>query len=128
MNDPASIEQRGVERTVATRVVAFGRALREAGLGVTTGQVMLFLDAVAVVDITDPLAFHDAARASLVSHAEEIDTFEAVFARFWARRQHRGQGQGESTEQASRTDKTPPPIASRRRPRNHPRRSSRKLA
>ena len=47
---------------------------------------MLFLDALAIVDITDPLAFHDAARASLVSHAEEIDTFEAVFARFWRER------------------------------------------
>jgi uncharacterized protein len=84
MSDPASIERTAIERP-AGRVVAFGRALREAGLGVTTGQVMLFLDALAVVDITDPRAFHDAARASLVSHAEEIDTFEAVFARFWTR-------------------------------------------
>ena len=82
--DPSRIERAAIERTVAERVVAFGRALRDAGLGVTTGQVMLFLDALAVVGITDPVAFHDAARASLVSHAEEIETFEAVFARFWA--------------------------------------------
>ena len=58
-------EHTAIERTVAERVVAFGRALREAGLGVTTGQVMLFLDALAVVGITDPVVFHDAARASL---------------------------------------------------------------
>jgi uncharacterized protein with von Willebrand factor type A (vWA) domain len=101
MIDPASSERTAVERTVAGRVVAFGRALREAGLGVTTGQVMLFLDALAVVGITDPLAFHDAARASLVSHAEEIDTFEAVFARFWT--------QGRGADQASRDDAMPPP-------------------
>jgi uncharacterized protein with von Willebrand factor type A (vWA) domain len=75
-----------VERTLSGRVVAFGRELREAGLGVTTGQVMLFLDALTLVGITDQRAFHDAARVSLVSHAEEIDTFEAVFARYWAQR------------------------------------------
>jgi uncharacterized protein with von Willebrand factor type A (vWA) domain len=83
-------EHTAIERTVAERVVAFGRALREAGLGVTTGQVMLFLDALAVVGIIDPVVFHDAARASLVSHAEEIDTFEAVFARFWTQSPGRG--------------------------------------
>jgi uncharacterized protein len=93
MLDPASIERAAPERILAGRVVAFGRALREAGLGVTTGQVMLFLDALAIVGVTDPRAFHDAARASLVSHAEEIDTFEVVFARFWTR--------GETAEHAS---------------------------
>jgi uncharacterized protein with von Willebrand factor type A (vWA) domain len=67
------------------RVVAFGRSLREAGLRVTTGQVALFLEALEVVDVTAPRAFHDTARATLVSRHEEIDTFEAVFARFWTR-------------------------------------------
>jgi uncharacterized protein len=102
---PAAIERETIERTLATRVVAFGRALREAGLGVTTAQVMLFLDALAVVDITDPLAFHDAARTSLVSHAEEIDTFESVFTTFWAQRRDQGADQPSS----SRTDVIPPP-------------------
>lgn len=100
MIDPAPIELSTIERSVAERVVAFGRALREAGLGVTTGQVMLFLDALAVVGITDPAAFRDAARASLVSHAEEIDTFEAVFARFWT--------SSRGAEEASQGDRTPP--------------------
>jgi uncharacterized protein len=96
------VEHTAVERTLATRVVAFGRALREAGLGVTTGQVMLFLDALAVVGITDAAVFHDTARASLVSHAEEIDTFEAVFAQFWT------QDRGRDANQASRPDEPPP--------------------
>jgi uncharacterized protein with von Willebrand factor type A (vWA) domain len=100
-----TVEEAAVERTLAARVVTFGRALREAGLGVTTGQVMLFLDALAVVGITDPTAFHDAARASLVSHAEEIDTFEAVFARFWTW----SRGGGLDAEGSSRADSTPPP-------------------
>jgi uncharacterized protein len=89
-----------IERTLSERVVAFGRALREAGLGVTTGQLTLFLDALAIVNITDPQAFHDAARASLVSHAEEIDAFEMVFARFWA--------PGGSARQAAHDDTLPP--------------------
>jgi uncharacterized protein with von Willebrand factor type A (vWA) domain len=104
MIDPASTERTAVERTVAERVVAFGRALREAGLGVTTGQVMLFLDALAVVDITDPLIFHDAARASLVSHADEIDTFEAVFERFWAQGRNRGAEHASDAEPSSARD------------------------
>lgn len=102
MIDPAPIELATIERSVAERMVAFGRALRDAGLGLTTGQVMLFLDALAVVGVTDPVTFHDAARASLVSHAEEIDTFEAVFARFWT------SGRGLDADEASRRDSTPP--------------------
>jgi uncharacterized protein len=105
MIDPASIERVAVERTVTGRVVAFGRALREAGLGVTTGQVTLFLDALGLVDATDPRAFHDVARASLVSHAEEIDAFEATFVQFWMR--------GRSAGQALRVDPTPPPVRSK---------------
>jgi uncharacterized protein len=101
MSDPGSIERKATERSLDARVVAFGRALREAGLGVTTGQVMLFLDALAVVGITDPRAFHDAARGSLVSHAEEIDTFEAIFARFWMR--------GRGSEHAPHAGASPPP-------------------
>jgi uncharacterized protein with von Willebrand factor type A (vWA) domain len=97
------VEPTVIERTVAERVVAFGRALREAGLGVTTGQVLLFLDALAVVGITDPVVFHDAARASLVSHAEEINTFEEVFARFWTG----SGGRRSDADHASRND--PPP-------------------
>jgi uncharacterized protein len=98
------VEHTVVERTLATRVVAFGRALREAGLGVTTGQVMLFLDALAVVGISDAVVFHDAARASLVSHAEEIDTFEAIFARFWTQDRGRGRGPDPGPDQSQRGD------------------------
>jgi uncharacterized protein with von Willebrand factor type A (vWA) domain len=102
MIDPASVERTVVERTVATRVVAFGRELRAAGLGVTTGQLMLFLDALAVVGATDPRAFHDAARATLVSQADELDSFEAVFTRFWTR------SRGDGADEASRAPAEPP--------------------
>ncbi len=65
------------------RAVLFGRTLRDIGLRVTTGQVVLFLEALGAVDATDRRAFHDAARATLVSDYQEIDAFEAAFARFW---------------------------------------------
>lgn len=100
-----SADHTAVERTMTARVVAFGRALREAGLGVTTSQVTLFLDALAVVGVTDRIAFHDAARTSLVSRAEEIEPFETAFARFWTR----GRGAGANpNDDASRGDQTPP--------------------
>ncbi len=56
------------------------------------------------------MAFHDAARASLVSHAEEIDTFEAVFTRFWTGREGAGRdrGRGRDAEEPSRPDAPPP--------------------
>jgi uncharacterized protein with von Willebrand factor type A (vWA) domain len=105
-----TVERTAIERTMSERVVAFGRALREVGLGVTTGQLTLFLDALAIVGITDPRAFHDAARASLVSHAEEIDAFEAVFARFWTRvASAGGRGRADQADQASHAAATPPP-------------------
>ena len=70
---------------------------------------MLFLDAVAVVGITDSVAFHDAARTSLVSHAEEIDKFEAAFARFWRVGRCQGSDADADADHASDTDETPPP-------------------
>src|SRR5215831_11530433 len=63
--------------------VHFGRRLREVGLRVTTGQIALFLESLALIDVTDRRAFHDVARAAFVSDSQEIDAFEAAFAEFW---------------------------------------------
>lgn len=67
------------------RLVQFGRTLRDAGLGVTTGQIAVFVDALTLdgVDVTDRRTCHDVARATLVANADELDAFDAAFAHFW---------------------------------------------
>ncbi|MPZ18187.1 MAG: VWA domain-containing protein [Luteitalea sp.] len=64
-------------------LLRFARELREAGLRVTTAQVVRFVQALRHIDIADRETFRDVARCTLVSHRLEVLAFERVFARFW---------------------------------------------
>jgi uncharacterized protein with von Willebrand factor type A (vWA) domain len=65
------------------QAIAFGHALRQAGLTTTTVQTMDFVRAVEHIDIGRRSEFHGAARACLVSRKDDLATFDAVFDRFW---------------------------------------------
>jgi uncharacterized protein len=67
----------------ATDVVGFGRALRAAGLGVGTDQLVAFARALPLVDATERRAVYLAARATLVTRREDLDVFDAEFARWF---------------------------------------------
>jgi uncharacterized protein with von Willebrand factor type A (vWA) domain len=64
--------------------VALGRALRGAGLPVAIDRELLFLEALAEVDLRRPDHVYWAARAAFLTAPHQIAAFEEVFARFWA--------------------------------------------
>lgn len=63
--------------------VAFARILRGAELGVPIGSVLMFVEALGQVGLTDRSGVYWAARATLVHHPEDIDIFDRAFAAFW---------------------------------------------
>jgi uncharacterized protein len=60
-------------------LVGFGRALREAGLPVGTGDTLTFCAAMEPLDPTDLLDLYWAGRTTLVSRREQIPTYHRVF-------------------------------------------------
>jgi len=81
-------ETRSAPRSVFETVIGFSRALHEAGLPVTPGNLIDLGRCFAYVSITERDAFHAACRATLVSRREDIPRFDAVFARFWEAPEH----------------------------------------
>jgi uncharacterized protein with von Willebrand factor type A (vWA) domain len=69
--------------SLVEHVLRFARELRHAGLGVTTAQVVRFVEALRHIDIGDRETFRDVARCTLVSHRLELPAFERVFAELW---------------------------------------------
>lgn len=65
------------------QAIAFGQALRRAGVNTTIGQTMDFVRAVEHIDIGRRSEFRAAARACLVSGKDDLETFDDVFDRFW---------------------------------------------
>jgi uncharacterized protein with von Willebrand factor type A (vWA) domain len=65
------------------RLVGFGRYLRRQGLAVGTGRVLAFCRAASVLDATDPIDLHLAARATLVSRPEDHELLDAAFRRWF---------------------------------------------
>ena len=64
-------------------VLLFGRLLRRAGLGVSTGQLLALVDALALVDIGRREVVYHTARSLLVTRRDDLPVFELVFNRFW---------------------------------------------
>ncbi len=69
--------------TVRRNLLRFGRRLRGAGLPVGSGQILQFVDALALVSPNRYDDVYFAARAPLVSRPEQLPTFKAEFERFW---------------------------------------------
>ena len=64
-------------------ILYFGRALRKAGLKVSTAQVNTAIEAISAAGFSRRDDFFYALRASLVTRAEQLEVFEQVFRMFW---------------------------------------------
>jgi uncharacterized protein with von Willebrand factor type A (vWA) domain len=71
-------------RAAVERLVAFGRAARDAGLAVGTGRISTFVRAASLLDVSDRTDLRLAARATLVSRPQDIERLDALFDRFFA--------------------------------------------
>lgn len=65
------------------RIVAFSRALHQAGVEVNSGNLIDFCQGLGFVGVSDRRDFYAAARATLVSRYDDLETFDLVFRAFW---------------------------------------------
>src|SRR5947207_5952638 len=63
--------------------VAFVRVLRSAGLDVPLGSTLVYVNALAELDVTSRAQLYWAGRATLVRRFEDVVVYDRVFARFW---------------------------------------------
>ena len=64
--------------------MAFGRVLRGAGMQVTTGAMRTYVEALDAVGLSSRDHVYWAGRTTLVSRPEDLATYDAAFAVFWA--------------------------------------------
>lgn len=74
-----------MSKTMLGRVVGFSRALHSAGVEVNAGNLIDLCDSFRYIDLHNRPDFYAAARATLVSRFDDLETFDAVFKAFWAR-------------------------------------------
>jgi uncharacterized protein with von Willebrand factor type A (vWA) domain len=67
------------------RVVGFSRALHSAGVEVNAGNLIDLCDSFQYISLHNRSDFYAAARATLVSRYDDLETFDEVFRAFWAR-------------------------------------------
>jgi uncharacterized protein with von Willebrand factor type A (vWA) domain len=67
------------------RVVGFSRALHTAGVEVNAGNLIDLCDSFRYISMHNQRDFYAAARATLVSRYDDLETFDEVFRSFWAR-------------------------------------------
>ena len=73
------VGRRGFPLSLATRVVDFGRALRQAGMPVDSQRIGVAQQALALVDLSSKATVCDALQACLLSRIEDRPTFLRVF-------------------------------------------------
>ncbi len=72
-------------KTMLGRVVGFSRALHSAGVEVNAGNLIDLCDSFRYISLHNRSDFYAAARATLVSRYDDLETFDEVFRVFWAR-------------------------------------------
>jgi uncharacterized protein len=77
---------------LTTRLVLFGRALRERGLPITSPQIGLFVEALDAVGIRDRAGVRDAACAVFCRNPADIAVLDEAFERFWRSDSPRDEG------------------------------------
>ena len=73
------VGRRGFPLSLATRVVDFGRALRQAGMPVDSQRIGVAQRALTLVDLSSKAAVCDALQACLLSRIEDRPTFLRLF-------------------------------------------------
>jgi uncharacterized protein with von Willebrand factor type A (vWA) domain len=68
---------------VVDALVAFGRALRTAGLPVGSGDVLTYCQAMAPLDPADLVDLYWAGRTTMVTRREHIPVYDRIFRRFF---------------------------------------------
>ncbi|HTM02063.1 MAG TPA: VWA domain-containing protein [Vicinamibacterales bacterium] len=67
-----------------TRLIAFARALRGAGIDAHSGRVIDLLRALPLIDWSSRIDVYHACRTLLISHADEIPAFDRAFEAFFS--------------------------------------------
>lgn len=65
------------------QVVGFARLLHRAGVEVNSGNLIDLCQSFRFIDVSDRRDFYAAARATLVSRFDDLETFDRVFQAFW---------------------------------------------
>ena len=65
------------------QVVGFSRALHRAGVEVNSGNVIDLCHSLGYIQVQNRPDFYAAARATLVSRFDDLETFDGVFQSFW---------------------------------------------
>jgi uncharacterized protein len=73
-------------RRLLGQSVAFGRALRAAGLGIDLAAAVDFARALTLVDLADREQVRGAGAAVFVRRRDDREVYERIFERFWRRR------------------------------------------
>jgi uncharacterized protein with von Willebrand factor type A (vWA) domain len=73
-------------RRLLAQSVAFGRALRVAGLGIDLGAAVDFAKALTLVELADREQVRAAGAAVFVRRRDDREVYDRVFERFWRRR------------------------------------------
>ena len=60
-------------------LIAFGRALRAAGMPVGTGRILTFVRAVSVLGLVDRDSLYWAGRTTMIARRDELDAYDEVF-------------------------------------------------
>ncbi|MBC7813656.1 MAG: VWA domain-containing protein [Burkholderiales bacterium] len=106
-----------------TNMLTFVEFLRRAGLPISSSQVMDFVQALTLVDISQRDQVYHAARCLLVSRYEHLRLFETVFNAFWNMRLDEQSYNPQKAPRAPRHDKQQRPaliayMASKARPQD----------
>ncbi|MUW15957.1 VWA containing CoxE-like protein, partial [Halorubrum sp. CBA1125] len=75
----------GIRDEVVEALVTYVRALRRAGVNVPANAGVVGARALVEVGFDDEDRARAALRAALVSHAEDVETFDRMFGEFWRR-------------------------------------------
>ncbi|MGA1069311.1 MAG: vWA domain-containing protein, partial [Burkholderiaceae bacterium] len=84
------VGRRGFPLSLATRVVDFGRALRQAGMPVDSQRIGVAQRALTLVDLSSKAAVCDALQACLLSRIEDRPTFLRLFDALFSEGQDEG--------------------------------------
>ncbi len=77
------VQSTKTSRSMLGQVVSFSRMLHRAGVEVNSGNLIDLCQSFKFINMSQRQDFYAAARATLVSRHDDLDTFDQVFQAFW---------------------------------------------